>query len=72
VLPKTRNGRLWARDSFSRDFIRLTGSGARFLIDHGLCVIGIDYLSIGDEEAHRELLPAARPGAAGSPVSVGH
>jgi arylformamidase len=58
VLLKTTNGRLWARDSFSRDFIRLTGSGARHLIGKGVRVVGIDYLSIGDAEAHQELLSA--------------
>lgn len=58
VLLKTSNGRLWARDSFSREFIRLTGSGARYLIGKGVRVIGIDFLSIGDEEAHQELLAA--------------
>jgi arylformamidase len=58
VLLKTTNGRLWEGDVFSRDFIRLTGSGARYLIDQGVRVIGIDFLSIGDGEAHRELLGA--------------
>lgn len=58
VLLKTRNSRLWELDSFSRDFIRLTGSGARYVIARGIAAIGIDYLSIGDEEAHRELLGA--------------
>lgn len=58
VLLKTRNSRLWDRDSFSRDFIGLTGSGARYLIGMGVRVIGIDFLSIGDAEAHRELLAA--------------
>jgi arylformamidase len=58
VLLKTTNGRLWEGDVFSRDFIRLTGSGARYLIDQGVRVVGIDFLSIGDGEAHRELLGA--------------
>jgi arylformamidase len=58
VLLKTRNGRLWERGEFSRDFIRLTGSGARYVVERGISVIGIDFLSIGDEEAHRELLSA--------------
>lgn len=58
VLLKTRNSRLWSRESFSRDFIRLTGSGARYLIRRGVRVIGIDFLSIGDGEAHEELLSA--------------
>jgi arylformamidase len=58
VLLKTPNGRLWERDSFSPDYISLTGSGARYVVGRGIRVIGIDYLSIGDEEAHRELLAA--------------
>lgn len=56
VLLKTPNGRLWERDEFSRDFIRLNGSGARYVVERGIRAIGIDFLSIGDEEAHRELL----------------
>jgi arylformamidase len=56
VLLKTTNGRLWERDTFTRDFIRLTGGGARYLIGRGVRVVGIDFLSIGDAEAHRELL----------------
>jgi arylformamidase len=58
VLLKTTNGRLWAGNEFSRDFIRLTGSGARYVIENGTRLVGIDFLSIGDEEAHRELLGA--------------
>jgi arylformamidase len=58
ILFKTSNSRLWSRDSFSRDFVRLTGSGARFLVERGVRLVGIDYLSIGDAEAHRELLAA--------------
>ena len=58
VLLKTGNSRLWERDTFTRDFVRLTGTGARFVIERGIAVIGIDYLSIGDEDAHRELLTA--------------
>jgi RpiB/LacA/LacB family sugar-phosphate isomerase len=58
ILLKTPNSELWARDTFSRDFVRLTGSGARYLIERGVELVGIDYLSIGDEDAHRELLGA--------------
>jgi arylformamidase len=58
VLLKTRNSRLWELPEFTPDFIRLTGSGARYLIARGVRLIGIDYLSIGDAEAHRELLGA--------------
>jgi len=58
LLLKTTNSALWEQPSFSQDFVRLTGSGARYLIDRGVRLVGIDYLSIGDEDAHRELLGA--------------
>lgn len=58
VLLKTRNSELWARADFTRDFIRLDGSGARFVVARGIRTIGIDYLSVGDGEAHRVLLEA--------------
>jgi arylformamidase len=58
VLLKTRNSELWSRDDFTRDFLRLDGSGARYVVGRGIRTIGIDYLSIGDREAHRELLGA--------------
>jgi arylformamidase len=55
---KTRNSELWNRNDFTRDFLRLDGSSARFVVARGIRTIGIDYLSIGDREAHRELLGA--------------
>lgn len=58
VLFKTSNSRLWELDYFTRDFVRLSGSGARYLIDRDVRTVGIDYLSIGDAEAHRLLLGA--------------
>ncbi len=58
VLLKTRNSELWNRKEFTRDFLRLDGSGARFVVARGIRTIGIDYLSVGDREAHRELLGA--------------
>jgi arylformamidase len=58
VLLKTRNSELWNQDEFTRDFLRLDGSGARFVVGRGIRMIGIDYLSVGDHEAHRELLGA--------------
>jgi arylformamidase len=56
VLLKTRNSRLWTRQSFTPDFVRLDAGGARALIDSGVCAVGIDYLSIGDRDAHLALL----------------
>jgi arylformamidase len=56
IILKTTNSELWGRDEFTRDFLRLTGDGARLLIGRGARLVGIDYLSIGDEDAHRVLL----------------
>ena len=56
ILFKTRNSRLWATDEFTRDFVRLDGSGAGYLIGRGVRLVGIDYLSIGDHDAHEMLL----------------
>jgi arylformamidase len=58
VLLKTRNSELWERAEFTRDFIRLDGGGASFVVERGITTIGIDYLSIGDRDAHRVLLKA--------------
>jgi arylformamidase len=56
LLLKTPNSQLWEQDEFTHDFARLDGSGARYALEIGLRLIGIDYLSIGDPDAHRELL----------------
>jgi arylformamidase len=58
VLFKTENGRLWERDEFAEDFVSLDGAAARALVAAGVRLVGIDYLSIGDEEAHHVLLEA--------------
>lgn len=56
VLLKTPNSRLWDRDRFTHDFVRLDGSGAELVLERGIALIGIDYLSIGDRDAHLALL----------------
>jgi arylformamidase len=58
ILFKTRNSELWANDEFADDFVSLTANGAAFLLAHGARLVGIDYLSIGDEAAHLALLRA--------------
>jgi arylformamidase len=58
VIFKTSNSELWARSNFSDDFLSLDGPAAQMLLDRGVRLVGIDYLSIGDEEAHRALLGA--------------
>jgi arylformamidase len=56
LLLKTTNSALWERDGFTHDFIRLDSSGAAWVLERGIRLIGIDYLSIGDVDAHRALL----------------
>jgi arylformamidase len=56
LLFKTPNSELWNRDEFTHDFIRFVASGATRLLELGVRLVGIDYLSIGDEGAHRVLL----------------
>ena len=46
VLLRTRNGRLWERDRFEPSYVGLTGDGAQALVDAGVRLVGIDYMSI--------------------------
>lgn len=56
LILKTKNSELWSKSEFTRDFLRLSADGARMLIGRGVRLVGIDYLSIGDQDAHRVLL----------------
>src|SRR5512136_3283442 len=60
LLLKTGNSVLWDRLDFVADFAHLTPDGARYLVDTGIKLIGMDYLSVeridGDWEVHRFLL----------------
>jgi arylformamidase len=56
VLLRTRNSELWARDEFTDGFVRLDAGGAAAVVERGVRVVGIDYLSIGDRPAHLTLL----------------
>ena len=56
LIFKTRNSKRWDRDAFPREFIRFVESGARRLVDAGVKLVAIDYLSIGDEAAHKVFL----------------
>lgn len=56
LILKTRNSQLWALDHFTRDFVRLNEEGARFIVERGIELVALDYLSIGDPDAHRVLL----------------
>ena len=48
VLFKTRNSAFWAtpEDGFRTDFTYLTPATAKLLVDNGVVLVGIDYLSI--------------------------
>jgi arylformamidase len=46
LLIKTHNSRLWGSPEFHTDYIGLTESGARYLVERGIKVLGVDYLSV--------------------------
>jgi len=61
LLLKTANSGLWNGQPFREDYTHLTESGARYLVEQGVKVVGIDYLSIEQFKkpgapAHRALL----------------
>ena len=46
LLIKTYNSRLWSSPDFHTDYVGITESGARHLVDRGIKVLGVDYLSV--------------------------
>ncbi|UFS71784.1 cyclase family protein [Geomonas sp. RF6] len=60
LLLKTDNSMLWKRSSFTSDFAALSVDGAQYLMECGVKLVGIDYLSMeryeGDGSVHRALL----------------
>ncbi len=56
VLIRTPNSRLWGSAEFHQDYVGLREEGARFLVDRGIKVVGIDYLSV--EEFKKPGAPA--------------
>ena len=63
VLLKTANSALWNDPAFHEEYTHLTESAARYLVDQGVKVIGVDYLSVeqfrkAGAPAHRALLSA--------------
>jgi arylformamidase len=65
VLFRTRNSELWARGEheFQEDFVAITDDGARWLIERGVRLVGVDYLSVAPFDdvtpTHRALLRAS-------------
>jgi len=63
LLLKTHNSKLWGSPEFHSDYIAVTEPAARFLVDRGVRLLGVDYLSVEEFKkagapAHRTLLGA--------------
>jgi arylformamidase len=64
ILFGSRNSQLWARGetTFREDFVAITEDGAEWLVERGVRLVGVDYLSVspfGDSEpTHKALLKA--------------
>ena len=63
VLFKTRNSYLWSQPHFVEDYVYITPGAARALVNEGIKLVGIDYLSVeqyGSDtfETHLTLLKA--------------
>ena len=63
VLFKTRNSYLWGQKKFVEDFVYIAPGGARELVNRGIKVVGLDYLSVekygaAEPETHLTLLGA--------------
>jgi arylformamidase len=61
ILLRTRNSALLSQKEFAGDYTYLAPDGAEFLVEKGVEVVGIDYLSIeqfhsGHHRTHRTLL----------------
>ena len=46
LLIKTANSRLWGSPEFHKDYVGVTEAGAKFLVERGVKVVGVDYLSV--------------------------
>jgi len=63
LLLRTRNSALWALGRFTRDYVALDEAAAGFIVDRGIRLVGIDYLSVEPWHSpgypvHRRLLEA--------------
>jgi kynurenine formamidase len=67
VLLHTGGDRHWATPRYAVDAPYLSGAGARWLVDHGAALVGIDAINIdemtpaGERPAHTLLLAAGIP-----------
>jgi arylformamidase len=61
ILFGTSNSRFWSRGEtdFQEDFVAVTEDGAEWLVEHGIQLVGVDYLSVapfGDSAPTHSLL----------------
>jgi arylformamidase len=64
VLFRTRNSELWRKGQhdFDEDFVAVAADGASWLVEHGVRLVGIDYLSVApfaDSAPTHQILLAA-------------
>jgi len=55
VLFKTRNSKYWASQvrEFQTDFVGIDESGSKFLVEKGIRLVGVDYLSVAPYKQSR-------------------
>ena len=63
LLFKTRNSESWVRAEFQKDFVGIAWDAADWLVERGIQLVGIDYLSVetfgaSEPRTHRTLLGA--------------
>lgn len=64
ILFRTRNSDYWTKGekAFQRDFAAISADGAEYLVDRGVKLVGVDYLSIAPftepVDTHKTLLKA--------------
>jgi len=64
LLLRTRNSSLWETGShrFQTNYVALTQDAAQWIVDHDICLIGVDYLSVqryGEGSQTHEILLSA-------------
>jgi arylformamidase len=64
IIFKTRNSEYWSKNisDFQTAYVGLSADGAQYLVDHGVKLIGVDYLSVApyqpNLDSHKALLNA--------------
>jgi arylformamidase len=63
LLFKTRSSELWDRAGFQRDYVGVGWDAAEWLVERGIKLVGVDYLSVetygaAEPKTHRTLLGA--------------